>query len=514
MEQTEIFKILSANLKPYLKSYNIKIILRMLEIIGKPPVYRQMIWIFQNDELKKLFPSKKGSKIDYNRRKYSKYINLLLKLKLIAYNESYIDNYFDCKVETFRLNFFDHSNDYYYKIQIPNLMRKNSNKTFHVKLSLKCLNQKISLKISEKRDFFTIETTLKLPFYSPNALASMRKRIFYYIVQELKDKEKKNDFFLGLITKNVDRFVKNRASILTFHKDYGVFLTLISEEKRDLFRNVLLENFSLKTEIHFHDIYIKFYLKEEYIKQLSEHVKNLHGNKNEYYFTYFNLVLKKKYLLVKLKREINRNVDCNGRVRDVYNRFIKYGINNLDTIGIDTKIFSGNISRQSIQQLHIARKIDLERTKSFGNVPELSKRNDNKRNLAVVGFNNFEDFIDHSGGRYEYEINFFNRDDKSIENILSDLDFLIDFDRDERERFNKIFPRYEVLKSNMLKLEEIKNNDNNKNKIIEINNFEIAPPIEKGIIVESSFLLEGFNELEIYDLNKFGSFEPKMCVKS
>ncbi len=117
---------------------------------------------------------------------------------------------------------------------------------------------------------------------------------------------------------------------------------------------------------------------------------------------------------------------------------------------------------------------------------------DLKRDLGHVGFPNYYDYMDYSSsddygnGLPEYEIKFFNRENKTIEVILDDLEFLLDYDGKELDNDT---------------------NNRNDNDIIEkariasigaIASIDNCPSIEKGYywIIKITELIENYNELK------------------
>lgn len=213
---------------------------------------------------------------------------------------------------------------------------------------------------------------------------------------------------LHIFKKNTNQSLKKRSDKHTFNEEFPIFSTLIRvyyyAKYREEIRNLRLSNIW-----RFHNLRIKI--------NVDWNFDNLIKRYNSYELRYRVNKDNKEINLI-LKNGLNNYTNSNN-LKD----FIINGIDwfcNINNINVNE--FKRSITALNIQSFHCAREIIPKSLKSFGNVPKLNKRNDNKRHLAFIGFHNYYISIDFSHGFPEFEIHFYNHEDKPLEAIDNDLE--------------------------------------------------------------------------------------------
>jgi len=379
-------------------SFDIQIILEMLEI------YKESL--FQDKRIRELFPSSERA---YNKEKKRKYENHLKKSDLIAYNELFLKcNSYKTFSKIYRLKSSTTASfgEYNYILMIP--------KTFHLiyfkymheptineykTINLKYLNQKASLHIYNDEFYYYIETFLRLPNYSKNVKYWIKKQIDCYILKLLREGKLVKKSYSDKITQNMEKIVKNRSYRHYFLKGCSSVFALLNKSERENYLFGISRLIFKKTEICFHNVRLR-----------------INGN-----------------LMVILPRAINElmvNSFFNNN-REVFDTFLDIGLN---AIGINKR----DVTSLEIVSLEVARELSQIDKTEHRDIPVLKYgKNTRKRDLGYIGFENFYDYIDFSSiDDYgepipEYEIQYFNRKNRTIDDFIRDIDILLPFDTKE-----------------------------------------------------------------------------------
>lgn len=425
------------------KSFNNQILLEMLKIYEES--------LFQDKRIRALFPSSERA---YNKEKKRKYENHLKKLGLIAYNEEFLNcntnknfskiyriNNCSYKKKSSTTTSFGENN---YILEIPknhiskfSWYKPNSELNEHRTINLKYLNQKASFRIYDDTFFYYIETFLRLPNYSKNIKYWIKKQIDCYILKLLREGKLVKKAYSDKILKNIKKN-KNRSYKNYFRKGYYGHLTLLNKSARDN---------------HFFGLSSLRFKKSEFPLPM---------------ILFHNVRLMVNGKMVILSRDINRMLG-NGfnDIGELFESFFDIGLN---AIGINKR----EVTSLELVSLEVARELSQFVKTEHRDIPVLKYgKNTQKRNLGYIGFENYYDYIDFSSiddnGEPipEYEIEYINRKNRSIDDFIRDIDILLPFDikepiieidyeidcfdiapsKPEITRFRNDFPlEYEILK--------------------------------------------------------------------
>ncbi|MBA7559780.1 hypothetical protein ES708_01395 [subsurface metagenome] len=146
--------------------------------------------------------------------------------------------------------------------------------------------------------------------------------------------------------------------------------------------------------------------------------------------------------MVILPRDINRLLgDEFNNIGEVFETFLDLG---LHAIGIKRK----DVTSLELVSLEVAKELNGFDKRNHRDIPVLKYgKKTRKRDLSYIGFENFYDYIDFSSiddnGEPipEYEIQYFNRKQKTIPDIIRELDVLFPFEpkKDNKVNFLQAF---------------------------------------------------------------------------
>jgi len=369
----------------------------------------------QDKRIKALFPSSERA---YNKEKKVKYENHLKKLGKIAYNELFLN----CNTNK-NFSKIYRTNNCSYKKESSTTASFGKNhyvlivpKSYHLiyfsmkhepiineykTIYLKYLNQKVTLHIYNDDFYYCIETFLKLPNYSKNIKYWIKKQIDDYFLKLLREGKLVKKAYSDKITQNIEKIVKNRSYRHYFLKGYYSVLALLNKSERESHFFGLSRLSFKKTEIcFFHNVRLK-----------------INGN-----------------LMVILTRDINRILG-NGfnNIGEVFETFLDIGLN---AIGIDKR----DVTSLELVSFEVAKELSQFDKTKHRDIPVLKYGKDTrKRDLGYIGFENFYDYIDFSSTDDngepipEYEIQCINRKDKTIPEVMRELDILFPFEKKEQK---------------------------------------------------------------------------------
>ena len=370
---------------------------------------------FQDKRIKALFITKyENAKRKYNKEKKAKYENYLKKLGKIAYDELYLNcNAIKTAPKKLRLNSKKTTSTVvvaknHFILNIPKTLHK---KYFSMKhkaeineyktISLKYLNQKATFHIYDNTFYYYIETYLELPNYSKNKKYWFKKQFEWFIFKLLREGKLVNRSYTKKILSNIDKNTlkyekirKYKGYKLYFNKGYFSFLNCNDTKQKAkwlLGKSRLKFN---KTEIPFlHNFRIKVNGKLRILtKDINDYLVNMEFSSFE----------------------------------ELFYRFLDIG---LEVNGIDIR----NITSLELVSFEVARELIEFNKTEHRNIPILELGKDNKRDLGFVGFENYYEYIDYSktdiyGNKIpEYEIQYFNRKEKRIPEIIREVGYLIGF---------------------------------------------------------------------------------------
>ena len=258
----------------------------------------------------------------------------------------------------------------------------------HKTVFLKYLNQKISFHIYDDMFYYYIEAFIKLPNYSKNVKDWIRKQFDWFFLKLLREGKLVKKAYSDKITQNIKKSIKNRSNRHYFLKGYTSVLTLLNKSEREKHQFGIRKLRFKKSEIPF--------------------------------FHNVRLMVNGKLLI--LKRDINDLMVKEGynNLYEVFETFMNMGLQ-INGIGIR------DITTLELVSLEVSELIiEFDKTENRY-IPILRYGKSRKRDLGFYGFENYYDYIDNSDG-LEYEIQYFNRKQKIIPELIRELDFLLPFD--------------------------------------------------------------------------------------
>jgi len=323
---------------------------------------------------------------------------------------------------------------YFVKIKIPNNNSSKIKHTINEELELKYLNQTANIRIHYDIDSIIIETLLTLPFYKYAERYSVAKQCASYIIKELRKK------YVDPNTENP--FLNEEYGFGSLHKK--VFMTLISNSevvRQDL--DDRLDNIILFGNLVIHKLIIELELGNEIVNRIFDNLFdcNILGR-------YMNLRWNRVNNCISIGRSFRDNnilrVSVNGNINGIdiscVDPFVKFD-NNLSTLYGALDISAGMVYDVVLKSAHFCRAIDMERSCiESTDIKRLNQRNDNKRSLMSIGLIGFRDMIDYSHGYAEYEVHYDNYDNRSVETILDNIDYLFCTGDKYKEIISRTFP--------------------------------------------------------------------------
>ena len=339
---------------------------------------------------------------------------------------------------------------YYLQIKIPKYFRSNITHIIHEELELKYLNQTAIVRICYDTNRIILEIVLNLPFYKYAERYSVAKQSASYIIYELRKK------FLGL--GHINTFLDEEYELGNTHRK--VLMTLNSNDIDSMFLDdvkVRIGRLFLFGNLKIHNLHLELILSSTIIQGFKDS-QTFYGvcytfGGIDWHRINGSIVIGidtsnitiLKVIMSGINGDISTGViscDPHEKFRGILNELYRaLGICSVDVINVNFK--SG----------HFTRMVDKERSNlACTDINELNQRNDNKRSLMFLGLVGFRDFYDYSNIKKcnrdkisNYEIHFDNYDNRSIETILSNIDYLFCTGDRERENVSKIFPNYKVL---------------------------------------------------------------------
>lgn len=271
--------------------------------------------------------------------------------------------------------------------------KPNSEIREHKTIFLRYLNQKITFQIYDDTFYYYIETFLELPYYSKNERNWLRKQLEWYTLKLLKEGKLANCMTTDKITQNIKKNFKNNYYRSHFHKGFYSILILLSEEQK--------------------------------VKWLIGKI-DLRYDKSEIPF-FHNVRLMVNGKLVILNRNINDYLGNEfSNFEELFYTFLYFG---LEMNGITIR----DITTLELVSLECSRELNEFDKTNNRDIPILRNGKGNKRHLGYIGYENYYDYIDYSSiddygnNKPEYEIDYVNRKQKTIPQIIRELGYLLDF---------------------------------------------------------------------------------------
>lgn len=340
----------------------------------------------------------------------------------IIFNEKNGNIYFIGK--EYKLTFpFEHTPCHY---QYNESLRRLEHFTC-IKLNLNGLN--IKELIRSILDDFSHVANIGVVSQLPQDIVKYLKK--FYDLSTLKNseyprKKSKSPKRVFALTKIQSKRYKNQLVDLIFNEKPIDFLTLSAEEQFEKYRFEVYFLMKCSGNNNFHDLYNNYYFDDGYLDLLENHLRNKIEFNRELKSDFINLRFEGNRLVVKLKRSIKREINCDGFAIDVFDDFMDFGITELfdimDYYGISRNVFENNIIAENITQFHLGEKINCDiKTEQ----PELSNRltMNQMNDMEDLPINYFSHCIDYSpmdkyGRRIpEHEIHFDKPDGASRDEI-------------------------------------------------------------------------------------------------
>jgi len=337
---------------------------------------------------------------------------------------------------------------YFLKIKIPKYFRSNSIHIIHEELYLKYLNQTAIIRIHYDIDSIIIETLLTLPFYKYAERYSVAKQCASYIIKELRKK------YLVPNTKNP--FLDGESGFGSLHRKVSMTLVVnnVGQDLEERNNNVFLFGNS-----QIHNLIVRLELGAGIVDRIFVKLLNCYLRLGWYRINGFlSIKLNGNGNILDVRITDGINYDINGVVinsDNIYDRFD--GV--LERVYAALDICSIDVVNVWLRSAHFNRAIDMERSNiESTDIKILNQQNNNKRSLMKLGLLGYRDMVDKSHDYYEYEVHFNNYDNRSLETILDNIDYLFNSGDRDRENINKIFPtakRLREILDGMVRLEAL-----------------------------------------------------------
>ncbi len=377
------------------KKYDKNLLNDLLKIIshGDAIYYDRGIRKLQSNEIKKVFTNENEY---YDKRKKNAYIKLLLDLKEIEYSERNLSDYLGTNRSTFKFYRIDPRSQSTFKVTILKNASLRDKRIFYEEIDLKHLNNKVNLKFKAEDCFYSISGKLKLPNLSKGEILSFKKCFIPYLLNECSKKLKKKYITHSLFLEKTLQKEKTKPSL---YKD----MMLIPTSHAELMREVRERELKYIRKIglyDYHNIKIRIKVKKDHDQtiessSLREVIISKVGREDD--LSIVDIIVKRGIVgavvggLVEWWRKAKPRV-CAA---------LGVAVEDIESVDIG----SGEVACLTLAG---------ERVGDTG-IPELDRRNDNKRDLIAYGFHGYSEYVDYSGGYPEYEVRFTNVEHLSVE---------------------------------------------------------------------------------------------------